>query len=304
MAQYARPISPDISTGGWTVTPLWEKIDEITPSDLDYITSIKNPIADTFEVTLSSVTDPGILLGHVIRVRAIDDKANGILDFYLYEGANLRASRTGIALSTSWTTYDYTLTIGEADNIGNYSNLSLRVVASGTANNFVYVSWAEFEVPSAGTSISDSNPAFTRGSQPISSDKPSYTRGKQSTSDSNSVYVNGGIGTSDSLPIYLKGKAISLDSQSIYIIGGVQVSDSNSCYVESIAEASDSNLAYLKGKDVSESMSLVYLKGKNTFSSNKSCYSHAILKVRHKHLVLIIAILEEHLLLILQNPVL
>ena len=38
MVQKARPVS-DASTGNWVVTPLYEKIDEPTPSDADFVSS-------------------------------------------------------------------------------------------------------------------------------------------------------------------------------------------------------------------------------------------------------------------------
>ena len=49
MAQFARPAS-DITTG-WTTTPLWSKIDEVSFDDGDFITGTGSTVAS--EVKLS-----------------------------------------------------------------------------------------------------------------------------------------------------------------------------------------------------------------------------------------------------------
>ena len=150
MAQYLRPINPDITVSGWTPTPLWAEIDEATPEDSDYIVSTKNPVSEICELTLSGVTDPEDHTGHIMRVRARDDKDTGDLDMQLYEGATMRAQRMDVFITSSFVTYELTLTEVEAAAINDYSALSLRVSARGVANNYVYVSWIELEVPDAG----------------------------------------------------------------------------------------------------------------------------------------------------------
>ena len=55
MAQSIRP-DGDISTGNWTPTPVADEIDEVTPSDSDFVESELDPANDTFEVSLD---DPG-----------------------------------------------------------------------------------------------------------------------------------------------------------------------------------------------------------------------------------------------------
>jgi hypothetical protein len=156
MAQFGYPIS-DISTGGWTNTPLWSQLDD--NSDADYITSSKNPTVDTFENALTStLSDPSSSSGHIIRARLYCSKANnGTGNIYLYQGTTLIASYAIPGnLATAFTTYSYTLTGTEADNITDYTDLRIRVDGSGTANAYVYCAWTELEIPDAVTATEES----------------------------------------------------------------------------------------------------------------------------------------------------
>lgn len=65
---FARPIS-DISVGNWTEIPLYQKIDEETPSDADFISSQSAPSNDTCEVLLSSIINVLQDRDHIIRYR-------------------------------------------------------------------------------------------------------------------------------------------------------------------------------------------------------------------------------------------
>jgi hypothetical protein len=149
MAQVATPISPDISQGGWSPTPLYAQIDEASPgSDLDYNTSSKNATGDTFEVTLSSLSDPNVHTEHTVNYRAMCDKSsNGTIVVSLVEGTTVIRSYDPGYLTTSFAPYSFTLTEGEAQSIGNYGNLRLRFVGNCIANAYVFLSWAEFRVP-------------------------------------------------------------------------------------------------------------------------------------------------------------
>jgi len=66
MAQFLRPDSDVANVGGWTPVPatpitLYDKIDEVTPSDTDYAYLLKAETAEYFEVGLSNpVGTPGI----------------------------------------------------------------------------------------------------------------------------------------------------------------------------------------------------------------------------------------------------
>ena len=156
MAQYGRPIS-DISTGNWATTPLWSDLDDNL--DADYITSGKNPAADTFENALTStLSDPSSSSGHIVRARLYCSKANnGTATVYVYQGTTLIATYAIPGnLATAFTTYSYTLTGTEADNITDYTVLRIRVVANGTANAYVYCAWTELEIPDPVTATEES----------------------------------------------------------------------------------------------------------------------------------------------------
>jgi len=148
MAQVARPETPDVSTGGWSPTPCYNEIDEETPNDGDYLTSTKNASADTFEVNLGAVSDPNVHTGHTINYRARCDKSsNGNIVVSLMQGAATIRSYDPGFLTTSFAPYSFTLTEGEAEAITDYSALSLRFSGTCTANAYVFVSWAELQVP-------------------------------------------------------------------------------------------------------------------------------------------------------------
>lgn len=66
--QTAHPIA-DITTGTWTATPLYAKIDETVPDDADYIQSALQPTSDVAEVKFGPLTDPATGAGHVLRYR-------------------------------------------------------------------------------------------------------------------------------------------------------------------------------------------------------------------------------------------
>ncbi len=146
MSQFAHPTS-DVSTGSWTTTPLWSKVDETPYSDTDYI-QVVNKTADSCEFQLNSVVDPASSSGHIIRAR-VKKAGSGTVTCtaYLYEGTTLRAT-TALTLTTSYVTRTYTLSAAEADSITNYSDLHIRLTATcASSSRYVYCSWVEFEVP-------------------------------------------------------------------------------------------------------------------------------------------------------------
>lgn len=147
MAQFGRPTA-DISPGSWTTTPLYSKLSEANPDDATtQVQSSNRPTNDTFEVRLSSVTDPQSSSGHIVRIRMYGNTSH-TWSAYLYQGATLiKTLVSGAVPPSSYTTYSYTLTAGEADSITNYADLRVRIVANGSANGREYVTWIEMEVP-------------------------------------------------------------------------------------------------------------------------------------------------------------
>lgn len=131
MAQFARP-DEDLVVGAWTPFPaspatLFDKIDEATPSDADYIQSEIGPANSKSECGLTSVSDPSTNIGHIMRWRVSKDQdggaqINGVLR--LKEGVNVRATLTVTDVPSAPTTYSYTLNGTEADAITDYGNLS------------------------------------------------------------------------------------------------------------------------------------------------------------------------------------
>lgn len=123
--QLLRPTS-DISAGAWTPSSgsdLYAMLDETTFNDADYIQTTS---ASTSEVKFGTGLDPNSSTGHTIRYRA---KGTGTLTVTLREGATLIATHTP-TLTTSFQTFSFTLSGGEADSITNYGDLRLRFVSS------------------------------------------------------------------------------------------------------------------------------------------------------------------------------
>ena len=126
-AQYARPIS-DASAGTWTASSgsdLYAMLDETTASDTDYIVTNGASIC---EVALTSLSDPASSAGHVVRYRISAD--SGGITVRLRQGTTTIATWTHATAPTSLTTYEQTLTSGEADSITDYTALKLQFEAT------------------------------------------------------------------------------------------------------------------------------------------------------------------------------
>ena len=156
MAQFLRP-DGDVSANGWSPTPLYAEIDEVTASDADLISAIPNTDGDA-EMTLSSpATTPSVDTGHIVRWRMRANKTNkpGQLAVAIYQGTTLIREDTYDAqadLTTAFADYSYTLTTGEAGNITDYTDLQIHFNQTlATAGNFFDVSWMEMEVPDGST---------------------------------------------------------------------------------------------------------------------------------------------------------
>lgn len=157
MAQFARPDS-DVLTGNWTPTPLYEEINEVTASDTDYIRSEDNPSNDLCEMGLSDLTDPVSSSGHIIRYRYQKGETGGgqpaniDVTVRLLDGASEIWSVTHSDIAAGWVDGQATLSGGEADSIGDYTDLRIEFTANmsaGARTSWSEKSWAEFEVPDA-----------------------------------------------------------------------------------------------------------------------------------------------------------
>lgn len=144
MAQFGRP-SADTSIGGYSdqgggTTNIYTTIDEISPSDADYIRSALAPSNAPYVTKLSNLEDPQSSTGHVVRYRYAKDAAGGaqidltaqLRQGYVNEGSpgTLIKEWTHSDISETFTTAQQTLSGAEADSITDYTSLYLRFVAN------------------------------------------------------------------------------------------------------------------------------------------------------------------------------
>jgi hypothetical protein len=155
--QFARPDGTVAPGGTWTsvgAPTLHEAVDESTANDdVDYMNATVNT---TDELTLQSLTDPGVGTGHVIRYRmqSFGGGAKERVEIQLYQGTTLIASTGTNHSRGGYSTFSYTLLNPEADAITDYGDLRFRVVSSSVeAGESVRMTWAELEVPSAAAAI-------------------------------------------------------------------------------------------------------------------------------------------------------
>lgn len=152
MAQFARP-DADITVGNWTTSPLYESINETASDTSDSIVG-PNKQDGTCDIGLSTVTDPAVSTGHIIRITAnmfgVPNTGINLL-VKLYCGTTLITTYDGDWLET-WQTFSYTLSTSEADAITDYADLHVEFVQDYItgAQGRCYVAWFEFEVPNAG----------------------------------------------------------------------------------------------------------------------------------------------------------
>ena len=129
-----QPVS-DISTGNWTSTPLYQKLQKGTDNTTTYITSksLDTGQSDTFQVGLSALPTPPSRTDHKVHVYAKKSASGGRyvdLDVYLYEGATLRHHTGWTDISENWGDFVASLSEAEAEAITDYSNLRVTVTAS------------------------------------------------------------------------------------------------------------------------------------------------------------------------------
>lgn len=145
MAQFGRP-STDTTREAWVdeiggTTTIYDGIDEVSPSDADYIESAAAPTNDVYATKLTTLEDPVSSTGHTVRYRYQKDASGGaqidltieLREGYVSEGTpgTLRATVATLTnISNGWTTGTYNLSAGEADAITDYDALWLRFVAN------------------------------------------------------------------------------------------------------------------------------------------------------------------------------
>ena len=159
MVQVSRPDNDD-AIGVWLDegggTPLFDSIDEVTPSDTDFIESDNSPaVGETCEIGMSPITDPAVSSGYNLRWRYAKSASGGRnieIRLALREGTTVIVERIFTLISNSFVQDNYLLSAGEADNISDHGNLNVRCIAirsGGGAGRRGLISWVELEVPDA-----------------------------------------------------------------------------------------------------------------------------------------------------------
>lgn len=142
-------------------------IDEVTPDNSDYA-RISDAFNSSLDVVYTTVTDPGINSGHTISVRVaktggVSGTSSDQFQFAVKVGlATIVSYNTGASLTTTPTTFSYTLSSAEVTTLRatglNYADLGVQISYSSStsagANDF-RVYWAQFEVPAIGGILGD-----------------------------------------------------------------------------------------------------------------------------------------------------
>ncbi len=160
MAQFARPITPDLdNTGLWITAPLWSKINEGGGGDGVVVVSDSNPTtSEPFTVDLETITDPESATGHILRIRWAKNSGGGgnktirieLREGYVSEGSQgtLIATDDYAINSTTLRTDATTMSAGEANSITDYADLQIRVMGV-SSNRALKVDFVELETGDA-----------------------------------------------------------------------------------------------------------------------------------------------------------
>ena len=133
----ALPDSDISNVGNWSDfrlgnqdTELWDELNEEPPdNDGTAVVSIGNPTTgDTFEVSLEDCPDPLKSDGHIVRFTAKGSSSNVKVRAELRQGVTLIATTPQFIMSTSYQTFVYNLSGGEADSITDYTDLRVRII--------------------------------------------------------------------------------------------------------------------------------------------------------------------------------
>ncbi len=140
MTQYLRP-DADTYIGNYEdqaagTSDIFEAIDEVSPSDADYIISPETPSNEVYTCALSSVEDPLSSANHVVKYRYRKNNPTGdqidlvveLREGYVNEGSpgTLIKGWTHTDIGDTAATATQTLSAGEAASITDYSDLFLR----------------------------------------------------------------------------------------------------------------------------------------------------------------------------------
>lgn len=277
MAQFARP-SSDITTE-WTTTPLWSKIDEVTPLDADWITGTGSSV--TAEVKLSTVTDPLSDIDHIwsIRLQAIGGQAREKATVTLYEGTTLIETLVDNQNILRDAFELWTGTLLNAANITDYTDLRFRVVTGGSngGSETIDCSWVELSVPDAGSTPTEESVSLASFKGQVASEDASVLDGLTLGKDAGQSAVE--LGDLQEISTLAKSSIITTST----LINGVELvilNRINSIPATSLITAYDLiNLGYTSGltvleeigaASIDESVSLARLASMISYSQEQS----------------------------------
>lgn len=131
MSQFARP-NADINVGLWGAvpsgTPLYDRINETTADDNDYIVSPQVPPSQSCEFGLSQLVRPTSGDGTLtVRMRAT--AGSPLVTIALYDGATQRASQN-FTVTNSFVNYNMTIPESVIDLIDDLADLRLQITAT------------------------------------------------------------------------------------------------------------------------------------------------------------------------------
>lgn len=152
MSQTVGPDADVNNDGAWTTEPLFNKVDEASADDGDYIVSAKSASGTVCKLGFpNTVTDPTYHTGHKLRIRA-KSTGTGTIKFELMQGTTVIHDSGNQTLDTAFGEFNFTCTEAEAANITNYANLSIRITAVATGTNkYQWVSWVRLEITDPST---------------------------------------------------------------------------------------------------------------------------------------------------------
>lgn len=123
--QLLRPTST-VSAGSWlpsTGGSIPAVLDETVFDDADF--AYTSTTADVLVVGLAAGSDPAVSTGHIVRYRLRGDGTSGV-QVELLQGTTQIATWTHDPAPSSFTSYEQTLSGGQADSITDYTALRLR----------------------------------------------------------------------------------------------------------------------------------------------------------------------------------
>lgn len=171
--QFARPNHQTfrgfwVSEPGDGTTNIQNSVNETSPSDSGYIAH-QDGLSTSVILGMNGVTDPGVLTGHVVRVRARytgtitgSDKLNfelSSMSTTFWTGNTNGDDDSGRLLSNSFQTFIFTLSGAEVAVLQglDYSDLTWSCFPNTALpdDGQFQISWVEFEVPATGGGAAD-----------------------------------------------------------------------------------------------------------------------------------------------------